>query len=170
VEDYIQQVEMALEAKIWLIATVGALTLPDICGALPEPNGQATGERYAKWFDQHVSPLGYAGWLSGKDCYKLRCSLLHQGSAQHPASTVGRILLFTPRPDGNKVHRFAADFGGERCMVLDVEEFCSDLANTARAWWGTMKNDALVKKNFDRFVRYWPDGIRPFIVGTPIIG
>jgi hypothetical protein len=168
-DDYIQQIEMALKAKLWLIATIGALTLPDICGALPEPNGEATGQRYAKWFDQHVGPLGYVNFLSGKDCYKLRCSLLHQGSAGHPKSSVGRILLFTPRPDGSRLHNVSMDFGGEKCLVIDIEEFCDDLANAARTWWATKKDDALVKKNFDRFVRYWPSGIKPFVVGTPII-
>jgi hypothetical protein len=170
VEDYIQQVEIALKNRLWLIAAIGALTLPDICGALPEPNGQATGQRYAKWFDQHVGPLGYTNSLSGNNCYKLRCSLLHQGSAQHPKSNVGRILLFMPRPDGNRVHLVGMDFGGEKCLILDAERFCNDLVNATRTWWTATKDDALVKKNFDRFVRYWPDGINPFIVGTPIIG
>jgi|SRR5450755_167870 hypothetical protein len=169
-EDYIQQVEMTLKAQLWVIAAIGALTLPDICGALPAPNGQATGQRYIKWFDEHVSPLGYGGFLNGQDCYRLRCSLLHQGSAQHPKSHVGRILLFAPRPDGGRLHNIGMDFGTEKCLILDVETFCNDLTGAARTWWAASKDDDLVKKNFDRFVRYWPNGISPFVDGTALIG
>jgi hypothetical protein len=169
-EDHLQQIETALTAQLWLIATIGALTIPDICGALPAPNGQATGQRYAKWFDQHLGPIGYDTALSGRDCYKLRCSLLHQGSAQHPRSQVGRILLFTPKADGVQLHRIGVEIGTEKCLVLDVKEFCEDLVNAARNWWLAMKDDALVKKNFDRFVRYWPNGIAPYIIGTTLIG
>ncbi len=132
VEDYIQQIEKALTAQLWIMATVGALTLPDICGALPTPNGQATGQRYAKWFDQHVGTLGYNTALSGQDCYKLRCSLLHQGSAQHPKSHVGRILLFAPTKGTGTVHRVGMQFGTEKCLVLDVNEFCHDLVSASR--------------------------------------
>jgi hypothetical protein len=49
-------------------------------------------------------------------------------------------------------------------------EFCGDLVSAARNRWLAMKDDALVKKNFGRFVRYWPDGISPYIIGTALIG
>lgn len=169
VDDYLQQIEAALNGQLWVIATIGALTLPDICGALRISNGQATGQRYARWFDEHVGPLGYDGWLSGRDCYKVRCSLLHQGSAQHPSSSIGRILLFPPT-HATRVHLAAMSFGPEKCLVLDAERFGKDLVSAARNWWQTVQNDAPVQSNFGKFVRYWPTGIMPYIGGSPVIG
>jgi hypothetical protein len=171
VEEYLRQIETALDLQLYVMATIAGLTIPDICGALPTKNGIATGDRYAKWFEENVGPLGYSGVLSGKACYKLRSSLLHQGSAkQHPMSNTGRILLFEPSADGNVFHLISMQFGPEKCLVLSIKDFCLDLVNAARDWWLANQNDSRVKHNYDKFARSWPNGIPPYIIGTPLIG
>ncbi|MFD1259469.1 hypothetical protein [Entomomonas asaccharolytica] len=80
----IEDIEKALKAKAYLSALALALTLPDICGKVAYPKLKV-GERYIKWFDEHVtddSPNEIANYpiLDGKKCYKLRCAFLHEGS------------------------------------------------------------------------------------------
>lgn len=51
--------------------------LPDICGALGTPNGEAGRAPYIEWCDRYLPhPL-----LSGAERYRMRCKVLHQGRA-----------------------------------------------------------------------------------------
>ena len=88
----IKEVQLALDNECYVVALMGALTLPDICGKSAYPN-MGVGERYRNWCDTYVYPkiqhsdeegkildCGITA-LSGKIIYSLRCCLLHQGSA-----------------------------------------------------------------------------------------
>ena len=101
----IKEVQLALDNECYVVALMGALTLPDICGKSAYPN-LGVGERYRNWCDTYVYPkiqhsdeeekildCGITA-LSGKIIYSLRCCLLHQGSA---------------------------DIEGEKCEVEDFE-------------------------------------------------
>lgn len=87
-----------IKRRNYLSALSLALTLPDICGkiAFPEKkNGRPdVGGRYAKWYDEYIYPYENPpdllecdssdsvplNPLNGYAVYKLRCSLLHEGS------------------------------------------------------------------------------------------
>jgi hypothetical protein len=57
-EDFLDQIEAATQTDhLYYLALAGALAVPDICGALEAPDGEATGQRYKAWFDTNVSPL-----------------------------------------------------------------------------------------------------------------
>ena len=82
--------ESAIEQKNWYAAVMLALTLPDICGKIEYPEDHS-GARYKKWCEKYLEPkythqVGPAQmekihtFLSGSDCYALRCALLHEGS------------------------------------------------------------------------------------------
>lgn len=87
----INEVNKCVESKQIYTALTLALSLPDACGSLewPELSGKGhVGERYKKWFDKNViyylSPLSIYDKdcppiLTGEECYKLRCSVLHNG-------------------------------------------------------------------------------------------
>src|SRR4051812_29454408 len=65
-----------------------ALMIPDICGSLEEPGPGKSRMRYERWFKQWAEPKftgGFSGshvFISASDCYQLRCSLIHSGSAE----------------------------------------------------------------------------------------
>src|SRR4051812_15968963 len=70
-----------------------ALTLPDICGSLEEPGPFKAQRRYEGWCKAWLEPkfTRPAGgtipskiWISAEDCFQLRCSLIHSGSAEIP--------------------------------------------------------------------------------------
>jgi len=64
-----------------------ALMMPDICASLEEPGPGKVKQRYTKWFTRWALPkfpLPKDGvpLISADDCYLLRCSLIHSGSAR----------------------------------------------------------------------------------------
>lgn len=92
IQQIIDEVRNAINDGYYLVALMGALTLPDICGK-NEYQAMRTGERYKKWCDTYVYPIrtetaqmdehhdcGITS-VNGKIIYSLRCSLLHQGSS-----------------------------------------------------------------------------------------
>src|SRR5690348_1009287 len=98
-EDLLAQIESAVGRNAYYLALYVSLTLPDICGAMESPDGIATRARYISWFEKHVAAKYQVRGepsLSGETCYYYRCSLLHQGRAQHPAMGYARILFLEP--------------------------------------------------------------------------
>ncbi len=98
--DKIKDINLALKNKSYLSALALSLTLPDICGKIEYPHfkdnrgNRKVGKQYVAWFDNWVNQY-YAdntGWtkdytkaknpiFTGKMCYSLRCSFLHDGNS-----------------------------------------------------------------------------------------
>jgi len=82
----VDDVRIALEARLWYAALGLGLALPDIASYIETPT-PGIGERYARWFMEYVvkrQPMYDDGeniLVSGWDCYALRCAFLHQGDA-----------------------------------------------------------------------------------------
>lgn len=81
-----------------------ALMVPDICGSLEDPGPGKSKRRYTEWYTQwalpkftSASPRGeIAVFVSADDCYQLRCSLIHSGSAeieQNKGSLLDRFVF-----------------------------------------------------------------------------
>lgn len=51
----ISEVRTAIERDCYIVALMGALTLPDICGKSAYPD-MKVGARYTKWCDTYLSP------------------------------------------------------------------------------------------------------------------
>ncbi len=73
-------------AGLYFLALHGALTLPDICGALESDTGTASGAKYKAWLRANVPGLASDAEL----IYGLRCSLLHVLTCSIPSG--GRDL------------------------------------------------------------------------------
>jgi hypothetical protein len=75
-------IRKSLKEENWYAALSVALTLPDICGKLQNPD-LGSSRRYVMWFNDYLKPM-YTGkvgpdriehvFLSGEDAYALRCS------------------------------------------------------------------------------------------------
>lgn len=65
-----------------------ALIVPDICGSLENPGPGKTRLRYVCWYQRWAEPKFTSPgdppltFISAEDCYQLRCSLIHSGSAE----------------------------------------------------------------------------------------
>ena len=179
----VDQIEASLGSRLYFLSLYTALTVPDIAGALSSDNGEATGPKYARWFEdwvrprffetvlaslppehrQHIEPM--VNPLSGDACYRFRCSLLHQGSSQHPKSPFKRIMFIEPGATNTIFHYGVLD--GALCIDLNL--FCREMIAGTRIWLMQAEHDANYIKNYESFVRRHPDGLPPYIGGVPVV-
>lgn len=171
-ERLLVEIEQATDAKLYYLALVTSLALPDICGALESPDGQATSSRYRAWYEQWVFNIGGAAARGGAqinadDVYRLRCSFVHQGSTQHQKSSFDRVLFSMP---GSHVvaHSNIVSFAdGSKWMTLDVSRFCREVLNGVRVWLARKAKDPCIEKNSESLVAYREDGLRPIAKDIP---
>lgn len=163
--DLLQQIEFGLQVNLYYLSLIAALSVPDMCAALSSRDGKTTGPKYALWFDQNVAPK-YNGNLDGQTCYQFRCSLLHEGSTQHPRSPYSRVLFLEPYQNTNIFHNCLI----QDALNIDVRFFCRDIVASASDWLAVNESSPIFKANFPKFIQRYPNGIHPYIVGTPVIG
>lgn len=136
-----------------------ALTLPDICGSLEDPGPGKSRQRYVSWCKAWLEPkytrrVGSSRFgrelvfLSGEDCYKLRCSLIHSGSAefdQPEAQSTSRIEFFD-ETSGSHLNRVkGAD--GTTFLQLKVSNFSHDIFDAVDKWDVATSSNSIVKIN-----------------------
>ena len=88
-EALIAETRRALDAKLYHVAILSALTLPDVCSCVESPELRDNiAERYIRWCDDNLDccrdrPGRENGVpnVSGEAIYNLRNNLLHRGSA-----------------------------------------------------------------------------------------
>lgn len=87
IEKTVKEIRAALDNRLYFIALMSALTLPDICGKAEYPDEKYTGNRYKKWLNKYVNSREVGKYeysairgLEADIIYKLRCNLLHQGT------------------------------------------------------------------------------------------
>ncbi len=163
-QDFLDQIRMALNQNLYYVALWACLTIPDICGAIDSIDGQADGAKYVRWFDQYVA--SNCPYFDGLACYQFRCSMLHQGSTMNPRSNYSRVLFLEPGTTTNILHcNVLMD-----ALNLDLGIFCTAMLDGADRWLGQASGMPQFLHNYDRFVRRYPNGLSPYIVGTPVIG
>jgi hypothetical protein len=140
---FIESVRIAVRQRNWHAALALALTLPDICADLEDPGTRGQSEaRYVKWWKTYLSKNAGSlttpgksptGSLSGKDCYALRCSFLHQGLSdiahQRARDVVSRFLFVAPT--GKVIAHFNKV---NDALQLQVDIFCEDICKGVEEW------------------------------------
>ena len=200
--DFLLQIEKSLEADLYYLSLISCLTIPDIAGALDSRDGIVSRSRYSAWYDRWVRPqfprLTYPGaskgfWmfmgktespLIGKECYRFRCSLLHQGSSQYGAGNAAetpmeflrvmlgidnrrfqRIVFIEPGSTTLELHYQV--LGNALC--IDLRRFCQEVLAGAREWLDQAESTEPFQTNYQRFARRHPEGLLG-ISGVPVIG
>jgi hypothetical protein len=162
-DDFLDQIEAAGQAGLWHVALYCALGLPDICASLAAPNGETSRARYIEWFKEHVGP-SVSGGLSAEDAYFFRCSMLHQGTTEHPNSSYRRVFFVEP---GARITMHGNRF--DDVLNIDLRVFCLGLAASVRRWLGKVSGTEPFESNRTRLMRRHPDGFAPYVVGMPVI-
>lgn len=181
----VDQIEASLGSRLYFLSLQSSLTVPDIAGALSSENGEASPAKFADWFEawarprfmdtvlasvpaehrQHVRHMENP--LTGDACYRFRCSLLHQGSAQqHPNNPMPRIIFIEPGATTNVIHYGRLN----DALCIDLNLFCREIISGARLWLAQAEQDPNYIRNYERFARRHPEGLRPYIVGVPVVG
>lgn len=97
----IEEIAVALQNELYLLALSAALTLPDVCGKAEYPEA-GVGGRYKKWYSTFVSD----GNLPADYVYALRCSLLHEGNTSEQDNNSIKFRLMT----NSIAHPLGVDF------------------------------------------------------------
>lgn len=141
--NFTNAVKDSLKQENWYSALTLALTLPDICGKLENPN-QSSSKRYVNWFDTYLKKkYSIDAWgeehifISGKDAYALRCSYLHGGegeiSSQRIKTLLEEFVFLAPK-------FVNGEYTGSHCnqfnniLQLRVDLFCLDICNAVEEW------------------------------------
>lgn len=133
-------IDNALYEENWYGALSMALILPDVCGRLETPS-EGVGKRYMRWYVSFVQHKYEMNWqdgkhvfLSGADCYALRCSFLHEGSGditgQKARKVLDRFHFIIPPGKGNVIHKIQRD----SALLLQTDIFCKDMIEGVAEW------------------------------------
>ena len=167
--ELIAQTRAAIGADLYYIALFSALAIPDICGAIESGDGEATGARYRAWYSQHVLPR--YDTLSADECYRYRCTALHQGRSEPAkAKDYDRVLFIEPSAAQRlriNVKRMKA--GGHVAIMIHVKDLIEAILAAAEHWIGTSQGTEPFQTNYDRFMHRQPNGFPPLVVGIPVI-
>ncbi|MFC7860708.1 hypothetical protein ACFQ9D_12060 [Arthrobacter koreensis] len=138
----IDSARAALKDKNWYAALTLALTFPDICASLESRSGKSNKALYSAWVEQYLTPkytihVGATErkhvFLSGGDCYALRCAYLHQGitdTTGHSAREALSSFEFSAPRVGSYIHCNQAD---DR-LQLQVDVFTEDMCKAVELW------------------------------------
>ncbi|MBE7524877.1 MAG: hypothetical protein KJZ57_02165 [Anaerolineales bacterium] len=165
-ENIIKSIENSLQGKNWYSALVLSLILPDICAKL-EGSDESSSARYPKWFESYLGQK-YNGFLSGNDCYALRCAFLHEGSSSIESQRAKDVLdHFVFVANGAHCNKFSnCHFGdpkydGKDFLQLSVNHFCQDMIAATKQWL----NDPAINKNLSEMLEIHENG---FSIGRAI--
>jgi hypothetical protein len=160
-ETILREIEEALKAQLHFLAVSVALAVPDICSALEAPDGRATGARYEAWFNANLS--AQYPFMTGADCYRLRCGVIHQGRFGHRSMQYGRVIFVLNAPG---IHQNILN----DALQLSAEQFCHDVIVAVRQWFTAKKGDPHIVTNLPYLVVLRPGGFPPYVGGMPVIG
>ena len=143
------------------LALAGALVVPRLTNALGHLSGEDQGRlSYGSWYDHWVRQR--SDFADGEATYRLRCSLLRQARGDHPRSKFERIVFVeTTMLHNNRINE---------SLQLSAVRFCEAMRAGCRRWLvhvaGTEPFETNKRASFTRY----PDGLRPFVAGVPVIG
>src|SRR5690625_1158889 len=113
--ELLEQIRICLKNDFLSVAIMTSLAIPDIAGAINSKNGKANKTKYACWFNEFCKPkFQFSGGfcLNGDDCYYLRCSVLHQGKAEHQKLSAFSDIILCRIPQ-------ASDTGSPISLIKD---------------------------------------------------
>jgi hypothetical protein len=164
VEEMIRQIRAASVTGLYYLALFGALSLPDICGALASSDGKASKSKYTAWLRDNVPEQASDADL----IYGLRCSLLHQGRALPHGGTFPIASVF-PSPGAGQLHNLSTEVNGERVGWLSIPMFVDEVTRGAEVWFEKFGATETVTRNMEKFARIRPEGLPPHFAGSPVI-
>lgn len=173
IDRYLDSIIKSLESKNWYAALFIALVMPDICGALENPD-ERPGVRYVNWYNKYMLPK-YSStmgplqelhvFLPGDDCYALRCSLLHQGTGdigKQKISTILESVRFNePSNKGGGMHRNQY----KNVLQLRVDAFCNEVIDATHKWLSDVQGNASIQARIQSLLEIHPAFSFPGFIG-----
>ena len=164
-ERFTRAIEKSIKSENWYAALTLALTIPDICGRLSNPElAKESKKRYVKWFDEYVlhhyeSPFHGEGFtfMSGEDCYALRCALLHEGRDDITSQKARREVLSKITFSTTGSHRCHI----EGVLILNLQAFCSEICQAVKSWNEDCKDSSDIQDAIKELLTIHTQGFSP---------
>ena len=168
---FIKSIRKSVENSNWYSALFGALCIPDICGKVQYPEKHSK-PRYIEWFDSYLKEKysacdeEYLKFLTGSDCYALRCSFLHERSDQILGQSAREILnevcFFKPDSVGfgpvkpghcNRLSNVTInDRNFDEALCLRVDTFCHDVCDAAERWLNDVAQNSEIQTRLSQLL------------------
>lgn len=171
-DQLLNEIESAIDNELYLVALQTTLALPDICAAMQSDDGVRTKARYIDWYNEYIKPNADIR-MKAEDCYYFRCSMLHEGTTVpkpkgKEEASYKRIYFASPYDERYTIHNTVFN----DVLFIDVYLFCHTIIECVRRWKQKMeeeKNECFLI-NAAKTIRYYPQGVKPYIVGVGVIG
>ena len=151
-QNKISEIRRAINLELYNCALATALTLPDICGKVEFPMESSSKKRYKKWFNKYARiyfvfsttklpenlTVEYQ-WLSEKECYALRCAVLHAGDYKAEGISLPHIHIHAHKRDGENYNHITRDSDH---IDIDVVDFCERLCKAAEEYHNSIDDKA----------------------------
>jgi len=165
IEAMVKDIELALQAKLYYLAIIVCLILPDICAALESEDGRASKKGYIDWYTKYAK--AQAGGVDPEECYSLRCGMAHQGKMNIKNGGAGRVV-FTMEHNHVRLDSVTLKSGDVSAYAFDAEYWCRRWIVAVRDWYKTAQYDPIVQRNMQDMMQPRPFGLHPFMVGQPL--
>jgi len=147
-ENIIKAVKQAINCKNWFAALYISLTLPDICGAMENPE-KGNGFRYKNWYGKYLSEK--CKNLTPEACWQLRNACLHEGSDAEGIRAFKRIHFVEPAGGmiihGNRLNEV---------LQLQIDVFCRDFCEAVEEWLRDVRNDQEIIARINKLMKVHP--------------
>ncbi|WP_127599967.1 hypothetical protein [Nitratireductor alexandrii] len=146
---------MAIKDGNLYCALTLALMIPDICGSMEHPGPGKSQKRYEAWFEKWAEPQftrligpnsARSVFISAKDCFQLRCSLIHSGSARLDPKKPANVDHFLFFDQTSTSHLNSIIVGTDKFIQLRADLFCEELFKAAEKWDEAVANDDKIQK------------------------
>lgn len=149
----IEEVQKCIESECYIAALTLALTIPDICGKAEFPKAKS-GERYIRWYDDHIGYTEHfdnlSPYASGEVIYSLRNLMLHQGTPNINRARVTDVrnkvdkftLTIADAMDGG-ASSYVRDYDGtikNRTLEINIINLCAKLCAVAKGHYAAQPN------------------------------
>jgi hypothetical protein len=155
----LQEIDSAVKIQAWVLALMGLVAIPDICGALESENGWATKDKYFAWFGKYLG--AHYPELGAEEFYKVRNSMLHTGNSR--AAGYDRVIF--PAPSGNVFDRNVLN----DALQLDLPLMSQRMSEAVTKWRLGEGDTDVTRANETRMVQWYPNGLAPYMVGIAVL-
>lgn len=180
--DLIDQVALSIEQENYYLSLTGALAIPHIAGAIQSKNGEVNRHKYISWHEKWARPqfakrmrqalppdmrevVKPENPLTGADCWHFHCSILHQGTTQHPKSSFTRILFIEPGAcDANLRYNVISN-----ALNIDLQQFVDEMLCGARECIAHTEHNTTFIANSEKSARSYENGFPNHISGVAVI-
>lgn len=163
-KNFIESIEKSLVEENWQAAIFMSICLPDICGAITYSDVKFAGDRYKNWYNSNLlefftedKPGFEQVFLTDKDMWSIRCSLLHAGTDyldEQKSKDIISKVYFTI----SSIHLALV----EDRLVLEVREFCRTICFSVERWYERVKHLPETEKKIARILKIHENTFSPY--------